>query len=79
MESPLNQDWLDEVARRDLTPEEASRWRRELSERPSEARRLDEELALNRVLDSLPQPSVSSNFTVRVISFPLYTSDAAHE
>jgi hypothetical protein len=68
MESPLNQDWLDEVARRDLTPEEASRWRRELSERPSEARRLDEELALNRVLDSLPRPSVSSDFTARVMS-----------
>lgn len=68
MDSPLNQDWLDEVARRRLTAEEAARWRRQLSERPAEVRRLDEELALNRILESLPRPSASSNFTALVLS-----------
>jgi hypothetical protein len=68
MDSPLNQDWLDEVARKRLPATEVDRWRRELIERPAEARRLDEELALNRLLDSLPRPSVSSDFTTRVMS-----------
>ncbi len=68
MDSPLNQDWLDEVAQRRLTASEASQWRRELSERPAEARRLEEELALNGLLDSLPRPTASSNFTARVLS-----------
>jgi anti-sigma factor RsiW len=68
MDSPLNQDWLDEVAQRRLTAEEAAQWRRLLSERPSEARRLEEELALNQLLDSRSRPVVSSNFTARVLS-----------
>ena len=68
MDSPLNQDWLDEVAQRRLTAEEAAQWRRQLSNRPSEARRLEEELALNHLLDSRPRPKVSSNFTARVLS-----------
>lgn len=68
MDSPLNQDWLDEVAQRRLTADEAAQWRRQLSERPSEARRLEEELALNHLLDSQPRPRVSSNFTARVLS-----------
>ncbi len=68
MDSPLNQDWLDEVAQRRLTADEAAQWRRQLSERPSEARRLEEELALNYLLDSQPRPKVSSNFTARVLS-----------
>lgn len=68
MHSPLNQDWLDEVAQRRLTADEAAQWRRQLSERPLEARRLEEELALNHLLDSQPRPRVSSNFTARVLS-----------
>ena len=68
MDSPLNQDWLDEVAQRRLTADEAAQWRWQLSERPSEARRLEEELALNHLLDSQPRPRVSSNFTARVLS-----------
>jgi anti-sigma factor RsiW len=68
MDSPLNQDWLDEVARRRLPADEAEQWRRQLSERPSEARRLEEELALNHLLDAQLKPRVSSNFTARVLS-----------
>jgi len=72
MDSPLNQDWLDEVAQRRLTAAEAARWRRELRrelvKRPAEARRLEEELALNGLLDSMPRPSASSNFTARILS-----------
>jgi hypothetical protein len=63
---------MDEVARRRLPADEAARWRRQLSERPTEARRLEEELALNRVLDqvlsSSPRTPVSSNFTARVLA-----------
>ena len=68
MDSPLNQDWLEEVAQRRLTAAEAARWRREFVERPAEARRREEELALNGLLDSLPRPSASSNFTARILS-----------
>lgn len=68
MESPLNQDWLDEVARRRLPEADADRWRRELSARPAEARRLEEELALNALLDDLPRPSVPAGFTGRVLT-----------
>ena len=68
MDSPLNQDWLDEVAQRRLSADEAAQWRRQLSERPLEARRLEEELALNHLLDSQPKPRVSTNFTARVLS-----------
>jgi hypothetical protein len=72
MDSPLNQDWLEEVAQRRLTAAEAARWRRELRrelvKRPAEARRLEEELALNSLLDSLPRPLASSNFTARILS-----------
>lgn len=74
MESPLNQDWLDEVTRRRLTAVEADRWRRELAGRrdsagrPAEARRLDEELALNDLLDAMPRPVASSNFATRVLA-----------
>lgn len=72
MDSPLNQDWLDEVARRRLPADEAARWRRQLQERPNEARRLEEELALNRLLDqvsdALPKSLASSNFTARVLA-----------
>lgn len=68
MDSPLNQDWLDEVTRRRLPADEAAQWRRQLSERPSEARRLEEELALNHLLDSQPKPRASTDFTARVLS-----------
>lgn len=67
---PLREDWLDEVARRRLPAAEAARWRRELarSSRPAEARCLEEELALNHLLDTLPRRPVSPDFTARVLS-----------
>jgi hypothetical protein len=68
MNSPLNQDWLEEAARRRISAEEAARWRRELAARPDEVRRLSRELALNDLLDGRPRPAVSTNFTSRVLA-----------
>lgn len=66
MDSPLNNDWLDEVARRRISPEEAARLRRELATRPAELRRLEAELVLNAAMEGAPAPKASSNFTHRV-------------
>ncbi|MBL9174099.1 MAG: hypothetical protein JNL10_11235 [Verrucomicrobiales bacterium] len=63
---PDSEDWLDEVQGRRLPPEATGRLRRELASRPRERQRLEEELALNRALDSLPCPDVSSNFLAQV-------------
>lgn len=68
MNSPMNQDWLDEVARRRPTPEEAAEWRRSLASRPREAGRLEEELALNALLDGLPRPEASPGFAGGVLA-----------
>ena len=68
MNSPLNEDWLDEIARRRWSAAEADRWRRALSERPTEARRFEEEMALNQLLDAVPPTRASSNFTARVLA-----------
>jgi len=67
---PLHRDWLDEVARRRLPASEAARWHRELarSSRPAEAKCLQEELALNELLDALPPRRASADFTARVLS-----------
>lgn len=70
MLSPLNQDWLDEVAQRRLTADEAARWRHQLSERPSEARRLEEELALNHLW--IPSPGREFLATLLLESFPAF-------
>ena len=66
--APENNDWLDDVERRRLTAEERATLRRELAGRPRELARLDEELALNGLLDSRPVPRAASNFTVRVLA-----------
>jgi hypothetical protein len=68
MNSPMNQDWLDEVARRRPTPEEAAEWKRSMASRPLEARRLEEELALNALLDGLPRPEASPRFAEGVLA-----------
>jgi hypothetical protein len=68
MNSPMNEDWLDEVVRRRPTPEEAAAWRRSLASRPREARRLEEELALNALLDGLPKPESSPRFAEGVLA-----------
>ena len=66
--APENNDWLDDVEGRRLTAEERSALRRELAGRPRELARLDEELALNGLLDSRPVPRAAGNFTARVIA-----------
>ncbi len=68
MNSPMNQDWLDEVARRRPTSEEAAEWKRSMASRPLEARRLEEELALNALLDGLPRPEASPRFAEGVLA-----------
>lgn len=64
--APESEDWLDAVQGRRLSPEEEARLRRLLTSRPRELHRLDEELLLNRAIDALPSPKVSSNFLARV-------------
>lgn len=64
--APESEDWLDAVQTRQVTPDAAERLRRQLASNPRELRRLEEELALNRALDALPVPPVSSNFLSRV-------------
>lgn len=66
--APENNDWLDDVEGRRLTAEERSALRRELAGRPRELARLDEELALNGLLDARPVSRAASNFTARVMS-----------
>jgi anti-sigma factor RsiW len=65
--APESEDWLEAVQSRRLPPEELARLRRELATRPREAARLDDELALNVVLDGLPVAPVPSNFAARVL------------
>lgn len=64
--APESEDWLDAVQGQRLPPEEEARLRRLLTSRPRELHRLDEELRLNRAIDALPCPKVSSNFLARV-------------
>lgn len=64
--SPESEEWLDDLLGRRLPPETVERLRKELASHPPELQRLEEELALNRALDSLPCPEVSSNFLSQV-------------
>jgi hypothetical protein len=66
--APENNDWLDDVEGRRLTAEEHSALRRELTGRPRELARLDEELALNGLLDARLVPRATSSFTARVMA-----------
>lgn len=69
MNPEMNDDWMDEVAGRRLSPHERERRREALAASPAERRRLERELALNDLLDAhRPAPPVSSNFTARVMA-----------
>ncbi len=60
-------DWLEEVAVRRLTATEIAARRRELVGWPTETRRLEEELALNAMLDFRPgAPNAATNFAALV-------------
>lgn len=63
---PESEDWLEAIQARRLSPEAVERLRRELARRPRERSRLEEELALNQALDSLPPVPVASNFLAQV-------------
>jgi hypothetical protein len=67
MNSPeSNPDWLEPVQKRHVADAELSALRTRVAGNPADARLLEEELALNALLDSRPLPKVSSNFTSRV-------------
>jgi hypothetical protein len=62
-------DWLDDIAGPRPDPARIRDLQKPGTLTPPEQRRLDEELALNSLLDShRPAPPVSSNFTSRVLS-----------
>lgn len=67
MNADRQEPWVRRIHRGRLTPEEAAALRREASER-GEAAGLEEELALDEALGSLPEPVISSNFTSRVMA-----------
>ena len=63
-----HEDWLDHVSGPRPDPESIRRLQSHGVLNPAEQRRLADELALNRLLDShRPAPPVSSNFTALVI------------
>lgn len=69
MNSPeSNPDWLEPVQQRHLADAEVAALRSRVSGNPADARLLEEELALNALLDSRPRPSISSNFASQVWS-----------
>jgi hypothetical protein len=57
---------LDAARHRRLTSREVGVLRQQLEGRPADRQRLEEELALNQLLDSVPAPAVASNFLARV-------------
>lgn len=60
-------DWLEDVAVRRLTATEIAARRRELVGRTAETRRLEQELALNAMLDFRPgAPKAATNFAALV-------------
>lgn len=61
------QELLEASWRRELTPAEAARLQAGLARRPELRAGWEEESALSRLLDRLPEPPVSSNFTVAVL------------
>jgi len=69
MNSESNNDWLDQVAGARPDPDVIRRLRSGRTLTPPERRRLDEELALNHLLDAHRRPEpVSTNFTSLVIA-----------
>lgn len=61
-------EWREIIWRRKLTPAETAELREYLATHPEVAGEWEAELALNQVLDHLPEaPRVSSNFTARVM------------
>ncbi len=64
-----HQDWLDDIAGPRPDPGQVRRLQQDPSLTPPEKRRLQEELALNQLLDThRPAPPLSSNFTARVLA-----------
>jgi hypothetical protein len=61
-------DWLEPVQQRRPADAEVAALRSRVSGNPVDARLLEEELALNALLDSRPLPRVSSNFASQVWS-----------
>jgi hypothetical protein len=64
---PENSDWLDPLAIGALDAEALSQLRARLAHSPQERARLEQELALNGLLQDLPAVPLSSNFSTRVM------------
>lgn len=61
------QTWLDTVRRRPLSPAEQSDLDQFLQAHPEFGEQWNEEIALSRLLDALPEPPLSAGFTQRVM------------
>ena len=59
--------WLDTAIRRKLSPDEEKRLEDRLAEDPSAKAAWEEEMALNRLLNRLPDAPLASNFTAQVL------------
>jgi anti-sigma factor RsiW len=64
---PERHDWRETILSGRADPETLQRLRSDLRGTPSEAAELEDELALNRLLNDLPAPPVPSNLASRVI------------
>lgn len=65
--APENSDWLDPVAIGALDAEALSQLRARLASSPQEKAHLEQEVALNGLLQDLPDAPLSSNFTSQVM------------
>lgn len=72
MDESAYHDLEEQSWRKPLTPQEQQRLSQILAARPSVRREWNEEQALNRCLNALPDAPVSSNFTARVIQAAQY-------
>lgn len=64
---PERHDWRETILSGRADPETVQRLRSDLRGTPAEAAELEDELALNRLLNALPPPPVPSNLASRVI------------
>ena len=67
MNGPDHSQFWKAGLRRNLTSEEEAQWQDRLNAQPDALARFEDEVNLNRLLQHLPEPPVSSNFTAQVI------------
>jgi anti-sigma factor RsiW len=67
MNEVRNDELIELSMRRELAPEEWSRLEAHFAARPEDRARWEEERALSRAVQSLPDVPISSNFTARIL------------